>query len=127
MLDALLEDTSLVDVRDRRVSRKPDFRRTALEGVCGEAGIKYESWPDLGSTDHQRVQLRKSGDLSEFRKRFRDLASRRRSKVLDQLAKKIRGKSVALLCYERCHDECPRSIVADLLADRTGGPVVAII
>ena len=117
----------LVDVRDRPVSRRPDFRKASLERLCAEAGIDYECWSDLGSTGHQRDQLRETGDLAEFRRRFRDHASRRRSQVLDRLAKRTRGKSVALLCYERCHEECHRSIVADLLASRTQASIVAIL
>ena len=45
----------------------------------------------------------------------------------NDLAKRVRGKSVVLLCYERCHDECHRSVVAALLVGCTDGSVVAIM
>ena len=117
----------LLDVRDKPFSRRADFRRAALAETCSQAGVAYECCSDLGSTEHQRTRLRETGNLSEFRRRFRDHAARRRVEVLDELAGRIRGKSVALLCYERGHDDCHRSIVADLLADRTGAAVVAIM
>ncbi len=117
----------LVDVRERPTSRKADFRRSMLDQTCRLAGVRYEAWADLGSTGHQREQLRRSRDMGEFRRRFRDLARRRRSQVLDSLARLARRETVALLCYERVHEECHRSVVADLVADRIGATVVALL
>ncbi|MCK4871715.1 MAG: DUF488 domain-containing protein [Phycisphaerales bacterium] len=118
---------ALVDVRERPMSRKPDFRKAALQDLCEDSGIRYESWPRLGSTAHQRISLRDTGDLPEFRRRFRDLAKRRRAREIGALAHLARGESIALICYERVHSECHRSIVADLVADLCDASVVAIL
>lgn len=118
----------LVDVRERPISRKPDFRKSALEARCEAAGLLYQSWTELGSTEHQRGQLRNTGDFSEFKRRFRDFARRSRSVALDNLGSLARKKKqIALICYERLHEECHRSIIADLVADRIDATVVAII
>lgn len=116
----------LLDVRERPMSRKPDFRRSALEAACDEAGIRYESWPRLGSTGHQREQLKDTRDFSLFRKRFRELMVRSRATELDQLARFVEQNVVALICYEREHSECHRSVIADLLHDEIDASVVAI-
>lgn len=116
----------LVDVRERPMSRKADFRKASLEQLCNSVGISYESWTRLGSTEHQRARLRGTGDISEFRRRFRDFARRNRTDALDRLASVAKAKTIALLCYERTHEDCHRSIVADLLADRTNATVYAI-
>ena len=117
----------LVDVRERPISRKPDFRKSALEARCEAAGFLYQSWTELGSTEHQRGQLRNTGDLSEFKRRFRDFARRGRSAALDSLgALAKKKKQIALICYERLHEECHRSIIADLVAERIDATVVAI-
>ena len=116
----------LIDVRERPISRKADFRKAVLERLCDTVGLSYESWPRLGSTGHQRRQLRETGHLGEFRRRYRDFAQRGRHDVLDRLAEVAKQNTIALICYERVHEECHRSIVADLVADRIDATVVAI-
>lgn len=117
----------LADIRDKPVSRKPDFRAAALRGFCAEAGIEYGGWSTLGSTEAQRDQLHESGDLAKFHKTFRAYACRHLREPLDQLASIVQDKSVALLCYERVHEECHRSVVADLVADRLNAGITAIV
>lgn len=116
----------LIDVRERPFSRKPDFRRAALSGLCQQAGIDYQSWTRLGSTASQR-EIYASGDLAEFMRRFRSFAKRGRSTELDELALLAQKKTIAMICYERCHRECHRSILAELLTDRIDATIVAIL
>ena len=120
--------TILVDVRDRPFSRKPDFREKALRVLCSEANIEYQSWTDLGSTEEQRDKLKATGDFSQFEAAFRKHAERKLTAPIGKLARLIQATSasVALLCYERCHDECHRSILGEMLADNHGIGVVAI-
>lgn len=117
----------LVDVRERALSRKPDFRKNALQQRCQAAGLDYENWPRLGSTAHQRRQLWETGDFRTFARRYRDFARRRRADELDRLAAVARTRRIALLCYERDHEGCHRSIVADLIADRVDATIIAIL
>lgn len=117
----------LVDVRERPFSRKVDFRRGPLQAACEQAGIEYEAWTALGSTGHQRDALRESGDFSVFRKRFRELVKRGRTEEIEALAELASNRQVALICYERCHDECHRSIVAEFVAALIDGAIVAIV
>jgi uncharacterized protein (DUF488 family) len=118
---------TLVDVRERPFSRKPDFRKAAIERRCRAAGLAYESWTRLGSTGHQRRQLRETRDFSTFARRYRDFARRRRATELHALATLARTKTIALICYERAHEDCHRSIIADLLADRLDATIIAIL
>jgi len=117
----------LIDVREKPISRKVDFRKNILAGACNEAGIDYESWPQLGSTGHQRNRLKSTGDLREFMRRFRDFARRGRSEAIEALADVVQMKSVALLCYERSHHECHRCVLADLTAEHIDATIVAIL
>jgi uncharacterized protein (DUF488 family) len=116
----------LVDVRENPFSRRPDFRSSSLAAACTTAGLRYESWTELGSTEAQRTKLIETHDYSEFRRRFRKFASTRRKSALDRLADVANKQTVALLCYERSHDECHRSVVADLVAKRLDASVAAI-
>lgn len=129
LIDALqnLNIEHLADVRDRPISRKPDFRAAALCARCEAAEIEYWSWTELGSTERQRERLRETGDIRYFHKVFRQYATRSLTEDIDRLASIAARKSVALLCYEREHDECHRRTIADLLADRLDASVIAIL
>ncbi|GAB4187915.1 MAG: hypothetical protein Kow00105_02600 [Phycisphaeraceae bacterium] len=117
---------TLVDVREKPVSRKPDFRGKALKELCENSGIVYYAMPSLGSTGELRDRLRETGDFKQFRRRFASLANRKMQKPLEELARLATRRSIALLCYERCHEECHRSILADMLADSIDASVIAI-
>ena len=116
----------LIDVRHKPFSRKPDFRAAALRASCEAKRIGYESWPELGSTKAQRDRLMETGDLATFRHRYRTYINRSGAEALDRLARKVKRQTVALLCYERKHERCHRSIVADLVADRVNATVLAL-
>lgn len=116
----------LVDVRDKPVSRKADFRAEALRASCEAARIRYDTWPELGSTPAQRDHLRETGDIDGFRRRFRRYVRTHRAEALQRLGNLAKKTTVALLCYERVHEECHRSVLADLIADQTQATVVAL-
>lgn len=129
-LVAALKDAGvehLADIRDKPISRKPDFRAAALRANCEESGIEYGAWPGLGSTEDQRERLHESGDLARFHKTFRSYAEKNLGDDIALLAKTAKAKVTALLCYERSHDECHRSTIADLVATRLGAGIIAIL
>lgn len=117
----------LADIRDKPVSRKPDFRAAALQAFCEDARIEYGGWSKLGSTEHQRERLHETGDLARFHKAFRGHAIKELDADIERLARVAKRKIVALMCYERAHDECHRSVVADLVAEKLGAGITAIL
>ena len=128
-LISLLRDAGvevLADIREKAFSRVADFRAGSLQQLCAEAGIVYEGWPELGSTEGQRERLKETGDFKRFESVFRSHVLQHAEDALERLAAIAKRKSVALLCYERLHEDCHRSVVADLLADRLKATVVAI-
>lgn len=124
LLDAGVE--VLADVRQRAFSRKPDFRKKALQALCDEAGIEYQLWPELGSTDDLRDELRESGNFDQFARSFRKLATKNMKEPLARLAEEVRSRPVAFMCYERRHEECHRSVLADLIAKQIDASVIAL-
>lgn len=115
----------LADIREKPLSRKADFRAAALRERCEEAGIEYGAWPDLGTPVAQRNRLKATGDLKAFHRTFRAYAMKTMDEPLDRLAGIARKKVVALLCYERAHEECHRSVISELLADRLDAGIIA--
>jgi uncharacterized protein (DUF488 family) len=128
-LFSVLRDQSVravADIRERPVSRKPEFRAAALRDLCETAGIEYQPWPMLGSTAEQRDELQASGDFRSFADRFRDHAMQTMQADLARLAEGVKRIPTALLCYERLHEDCHRSVIAELVAEGINATVIAI-
>src|SRR3954466_4364612 len=89
---------ALADIRERPVSRKPDFRAGALRTICVEAGIEYQPWSQLGSTIALREELHESGDFQTFATQFRSHAISHMMGDLNRLAVSVKAVPTALLC-----------------------------
>jgi uncharacterized protein (DUF488 family) len=109
--------TTLLDVREFAGSRRKGFAKTALSENLASVGISYRHEPALGSPRELRHRLREDGHYERF---FRDFERYLTSQqpLLKQLARELAG-SVALLCYERNHQECHRKSVAAALGQIT--------
>ena len=108
----------LLDVRELPISRRKGFSKTALGTALSEAGITYRHEKQLGSPKTIRHRLREDGNYLRFFREF-DRHLVEQSALLDTLAEELRG-NVALMCYEKDHEECHRRSVADALAELLG-------
>ena len=115
----------LLDIRELPISRRKGFSKSALSKALAETGIAYCHERALGSPREIRYRLREDGDLARFFSDFREYLATQCS-LLDSLARTTTG-SVALLCYERNHAECHRSVVAEALARRAQSTVRHLI
>lgn len=107
----------VLDIRELPISRRRGFSKTALADALAAAGIAYTHERALGSPRELRHQLRNDGNLERFFVDFREYLATQQA-LLKALADTLTG-TVALLCYERDHAECHRSVVATALARRT--------
>jgi uncharacterized protein (DUF488 family) len=117
---------AIADIRERATSRKAEFRAGPIRSACELASIEYQPWPRLGSTVELREELQASGDFKTFADRFRQLASEKMESDLRKLAQSVNRIPTALLCYERLHEDCHRSVVAELVATYVDATIVAI-
>lgn len=110
--------TTLLDIRELPISRRPGFAKTALRAGLAGVGIDYRHEPRLGSPKAIRYQLRDDGDYPRF---FRDFGRylNTQADLLNDLAGELTG-TVVLLCYERDHTTCHRRAVATALSELTG-------
>ena len=109
---------TLVDVRDRPWSMRPDFRRDALRKSLLEAGIGYVHIRALGNPPEGR-DAAKAGDVEGYRRHMdQRLASREGQEGLGRAAELARRGPICLMCYERDPAQCHRSRVADDLTAR---------
>lgn len=106
----------LIDIRDVPVSRKRGFSKTALARSMEEAGIEYVHLRDLGDPKPGREAARR-GDMQTFERVFRSHMETDRARAALRHAIRIASDSRAcLLCFERDHCGCHRTIVAEKMA-----------
>jgi uncharacterized protein (DUF488 family) len=108
--------TRLIDVRELPISRRKGFAKTALSSALEATGISYVHLRGLGDPKEGREAAR-AGDFARFRKVF---GSHMRSDAaqadLRTAARLVSAGGACLMCYERDHTECHRSIVAQAIS-----------
>jgi uncharacterized protein (DUF488 family) len=115
--------THLVDVRAVPQSRKPGFSRRQLEAGLAERGIRYTLLRGLGTPAAGRHAARR-GDVATMRAIFTDhMRSDPAQADLAHAVAIARESPSCLLCFERDHANCHRSLVADLITAATGQEV----
>ena len=104
---------SLVDVRELPLSRKKGFSKRALRDALEAAGIAYIHVRQLGDPKPGRDAAR-SGNMDEFSRIFGDhMRQDATREALQDLLPVVANGGACLLCFERCHSDCHRSIVAN--------------
>jgi len=111
---------TLIDVRDRPISRRPGFSKRQLAAGLEEAGIGYVGLRALGTPPEGREANHKR-DWQRFWRIVDDkLATAEAEHALQEAAAIAAGSPSCLLCYEADWRICHRSRVADILTARHG-------
>jgi uncharacterized protein (DUF488 family) len=109
---------TLIDVRDRPISRRPGFSKRQLGAGLEEAGICYVGLKALGTPPEGREANRRR-DWGVFWRIVDDkLATAEAEHALAEAAAIAAQSPSSLLCYEADWRICHRSRVADILAAR---------
>lgn len=115
---------TLVDVRLTPLSRKRGLSKRLLQEALAGHGIGYVHLPALGNPKDNRAGYR-AGEASS-RERFAALLRTTEAALaLKHVAELLDDQTVALLCYERCHSDCHRQLVAEGL--RTVVPELRLV
>ena len=112
--------TTLIDVRDRPISRRPGFSKRQLAAALEEAGIRYVGLTALGTPPEGR----EAGRRREWEKFWHivgeRLASAEAELAFDAAAQTADAGPSCLLCYEADWRCCHRRRVAEILVERRG-------
>lgn len=112
--------TCLLDIRELPLSRKKGFSKRALCQAVEEAGIAYLHIKSLGDPKPGREAAR-SGDYEKFEQIFCEhLASDEAQQALENVMPIAISGGACLLCFERNHKGCHRSMVADKFYEKAG-------
>ena len=111
---------TLIDVRDRPISRRPGFSKHQLAAAVEAAGIGYLHLQALGTPPEGR----EAGRRREWQRFWAiveaKLATAEAELALQQAAAVAHEGASCLLCYEADWRQCHRRRVAEILAHRHG-------
>jgi len=111
--------TRLIDVREAPISRKKGFAKNALRDRLAEEHIEYVHIRALGSPPALRDKVRSDGNYDAFFKAFARHLAQNMDAVKEAHHYISDGKN-CLMCFERSHEECHRSAVADKIKEFDG-------
>ncbi|MGL5840004.1 MAG: DUF488 family protein [Sphingorhabdus sp.] len=105
----------VVDIRDLPASRRRDFSKNILSAHLNGSGISYSHFKALGDPKEGREAMR-SGNRQRFLEVFNArMSTEAAQSALEEVKDIALSETIVLLCYERDHKDCHRSIVADEL------------
>jgi uncharacterized protein (DUF488 family) len=112
--------STLIDVRDRPISRRPGFSKRQLAAAVEDAGMRYVPLQALGTPPEGRL----AGRRHEW-ERFWSIVDEKLARpeaalVLQEAAEIARAAPSCLLCYEADWHVCHRRRVAEILSARHG-------
>ena len=111
---------TLIDVRDRPISRRPGFSKRQLAAAIEEAGMHYVHLAALGTPPEGRLAGRRR-EWDRFWAIVEEKLARPEAELdLREAAEIARAAPSCLLCYESDWRGCHRSRIAEILAQRYG-------
>ena len=117
---AAVRVATLIDVRDRPISRRPGFSKRQLAAAIEEAGMRYLHLGALGTPPEGRLANRRR-EWDRFWGIVEEKLARPEAELALQEAGEIaKAAPSCLLCYEADWQICHRRRVAEILAQRHG-------
>jgi uncharacterized protein (DUF488 family) len=111
---------TLIDVRDRPISRRPGFSKRQLTAAIEEAGMRYVHLAALGTPPEGRLANRRR-EWDRFWGIVEEKLARPEAAFdLQQAAEIATAAPSCLLCYEADWQICHRRRIAEFLAERHG-------
>jgi uncharacterized protein (DUF488 family) len=117
---AMARVATLIDVRDRPISRRPGFSKRQLAAAVEDAGMRYFHLQALGTPPEGRAANHRR-EWDRFWAIVEEKLARPEAEVaLQEAAKIAQAAPSCLLCYEADWQVCHRRRVAEILAQRHG-------
>lgn len=113
---------TLVDVRRFPISRKKGFSKSAFSSALSEANINYIHLVDLGCPNEIRDAYKIDGNWQSYTKKFLNYLATQQV-YISELADLSYHASICLTCFERDHNYCHRSMVANAIIEHSKGEV----
>jgi uncharacterized protein (DUF488 family) len=109
---------TLIDVRDRPISRRPGFSKRQLAAAIEDAGMQYVHLAALGTPPEGRLANRRR-EWERFWGIVEEKLARPEAEIdLYQAGEIAEAAPSCLLCYEADWQVCHRRRIAEILAER---------
>src|SRR5687768_9156410 len=102
----------LLDVRQVPWSQRPEFRKLALAEGLRAHGIEYVHMKSAGNPF--RPKKGEPRDVASWARPYADHLEAH-PEIVEELARGLRERTGALLCFEAAHGECHRALLFDAL------------
>lgn len=99
----------LLDVRELPISRRKGFSKNALSSILENAGIEYCHIRAAGNP-HRKEKANIKHCLELYDRYLMDNPT-----VIETVVAELSKRPVAILCYERDHHNCHRSILLEAI------------
>ena len=109
----------VIDVRSNPVSRRYGFHKSTLSRLCGDVGIAYVHFPELGIVSEERQQLLAIDDRETLFANYEARVLPRQQASIKEVARLMQERASVLVCMEADPADCHRSRLADALATLT--------
>ena len=111
---------TVLDVRDRPISRRPGFSKRQLAAAVEDAGMRYVHLAPLGTPPEGRLANRRR-EWERFWCIVEEKLARPEAELdLHRAAEIAKAAPSCLLCYEADWQVCHRRRIAEILAERHG-------
>lgn len=114
----------VIDVRNNPISRRYGYHKSTLSRLCGNVGIEYVHFPQLGIVSQNRQNLDRPGARKTLFDKYSSTTLSNESQAINDVARLVKSKPSVLVCMEACPSECHRSRLADVVAARTELPIL---
>lgn len=104
--------STLVDVRELAISRKPGFAKAALSVAVAQRDIKYKHLVELGCPREVRHGYRADGDWASYTRKYKAYLDAQ-VEPLDRLRNLMQETRCCLMCFEADYNFCHRSFIAE--------------
>ncbi len=109
----------LVDVREIPLSRKKGFSKSILKERLESEDIEYVHLRSLGSPSEIRKKLKIDWDYDYFFEAYSEHLSQNKDAIAE-VHHYVTNGVTCIMCFERMHDKCHRSIVASKVKEYDG-------
>ena len=109
----------LLDVRELPLSRRKGFSKSALGERLDAAGIEYIHVREAGNPYRKLAS-----DIRRCLAMYRSYIKAKPS-VVEMVLAHVAGRNAAVMCFERLHRECHRSVLLDAMRD--AGVLVPVV
>jgi uncharacterized protein (DUF488 family) len=111
---------TLIDVRDRPISRRPGFSKRQLAAAIEDAGMHYVHLKALGTPPEGRLANRRR-EWDRFWAIVEEKLARPEAELdLHEALEMAEAVPICLLCYEADWRVCHRRRIAEILVQRHG-------